>query len=181
MRVTNCPDCGEVVEIPPPTDEDDDTEVTCQICGLSGPASEWQTHAPEDDESLLGRLLPDATIPASVPKSWALRVEQLEDIREVVIELAHQIRLLRQALDEFNQDLPEIVKRWIASLQSDSVPTSPPVPIAARSQAVTSALPTSHPVCESAALPQPASDAKTREPQGRRKAAAARTNQSGLW
>jgi hypothetical protein len=179
MRVTNCPDCGEVVEIPPSTDED--AEVTCQICGLSGPASEWQAYAPEDDDSLLGRPLADATIPASVPKSWALRVEQLEEIREVVIELAHQTRLLRQALDELNQDLPEIVKRWVASLQPDSAPTSLPVSTAARNQPVASTLPTSPAVRELTAPPQPAGNTKAREPQAKREAAASRTNQSGLW
>ena len=73
-----------------------------------------------------------------------LRYEQLEDIREVVVELQHQIRLLRRTLDELNEDLPERVKRWsegwhqeylpveelvnafVASLPAAATPMAPP-------------------------------------------------------
>jgi hypothetical protein len=115
MRVTSCPDCGEVVEIPEKAESKE--EVTCPTCGLSGPADEWRSYAPEDDESLLGRPLAGATIPPTVPRNWAIRIEQLEEIKDVMVELQHQIRLLRQALDELNEDLPERVRRWVASLQ----------------------------------------------------------------
>jgi hypothetical protein len=120
MRVTSCPDCGEVVEIPEKAGSLE--EVTCPTCGLSGPADEWRSYAPEDDDSLLGRPLADATIPATVPRNWAIRIEQLEEIKDVVVELQHQIRLLRQALDELNEDLPDRVKRWIGSLQDARQP-----------------------------------------------------------
>jgi hypothetical protein len=118
MRVTSCPDCGEAVEIPEMAESLE--EVTCPTCGLSGPADEWRTYAPEDDESLLGRPLANATIPATVPRSWAIRIEQLEEIKDVIVELQHQIRLLRQALDELNDDLPDRVRRWVTSLQQPS-------------------------------------------------------------
>jgi hypothetical protein len=181
MRITSCPDCGEVVEIPPPTGEDDDQEVTCQVCGLSAPASEWQAYAPEDDESLLGRPLAAATMPDSMPKSWVLRVEQLEEIREVVTELAYQIRLLRHALDELNQDLPEILQRRLAALGPESASATLRPPAAARPQPVAAAAPTPPPVCSSAEPLQQAGAATTRGPQTKRKASASRTNQSGLW
>ena len=145
MRVTNCPDCGEVVEIPESSDPDD--EVTCPTCGLSGPAEEWRSYAPEDDDSLLGRPLANATIPVTVPRSWAIRIEQLEEIKDVVIELQHQIRLLRQALDELNEDLPDRVIRWVNSLQRQSPPAvladpagtvcEPATPLPAAAQGVT--------------------------------------------
>ena len=77
MRVTNCPDCGEAVELPLSRD-DEDVEVTCPTCGLSGPVEEWWQFEPENNETLLGRPLGDATIPPGMPKPWALRMEQLE-------------------------------------------------------------------------------------------------------
>jgi len=133
MRVTSCPDCGEAVEVPEAMHPAD--EVTCPTCGLSGPAEEWRTYAPEDDESLLGRPLANATIPATVPRSWAIRVEQLEEIKDVVVELQHQIRLLRQALDELNEDMPERVRRWVTSLQERRQPPDSNEPIASHSRA----------------------------------------------
>lgn len=110
MRLKTCRDCGEAVELPLSND-DVDVEVTCPICGLYGPVEEWSQCEAEDHDTLLGRNLVDATIPASVPKRWALRFEQLVEIREVVVPL-HQIRLLRQALDELNEGLPERIQRW---------------------------------------------------------------------
>jgi hypothetical protein len=89
------------------------------------PADEWRSHAPEDDDLLLCRSLANATIPATVPRSWAIRIEQLEEIKDVVVELQHPIRLLRQALDELNDNLPDRVKRWVASLQQQSLPSVP--------------------------------------------------------
>jgi hypothetical protein len=164
MRVTSCPDCGEVVEIPEASDPGD--EVTCPTCGLSGPVEEWRSYAPEDDNSLLGRPLADATIPATVPRSWAIRIEQLEEIKDVVVELQHQIRLLRQALDELNDDLPDRVKRWVASLQ----PQSPPAVLADSASAV----------CEpSTPLPVASEGVTTKQQAGRRSRLA--RNQSALW
>jgi hypothetical protein len=107
MRVTTCPDCGEAVELPL-TSDDADVEVTCQTCGLSGPVEEWWQFEPENNDTLLGRPLGAATIPDSVPRRWALRVEQLEEIREVVVELQFQIRLLRQALEEVCSQCPSV-------------------------------------------------------------------------
>jgi hypothetical protein len=124
MRGTSCPDCGEAVEVPEVMHPGD--EVTCPTCGLSGPAEEWRSYEPEDDESLLGMPLPDATIPATVLRRWAIRVEQLEEIKDVVVELQHQIRLLRQALDELNDDLPERVKRWMTFFHESNAPAETP-------------------------------------------------------
>jgi hypothetical protein len=165
MRLTTCPDCGEAVELPLPNGNAD-MEVTCPICGLCGPVDEWQLE-PEDDKTLLGRNLADATIPASVPKRWALRVEQLEDIREVVVELQHQIRLLRQALDELNEDLPERVKRWFEGWHQEYLPVEELV------NAVVASLPV-------AAKP-PTPPAKSRAGKSPRDGSAATKNQTGLW
>ena len=107
MRVTSCPDCGEAVELPLSSDETD-IEVTCPTCGLSGPVEEWWQFEPENNETLLGRPLGDATIPPGMPKTWALRMEQLEEIRDVVVELQQQIRLLRQALEEICSQCPSM-------------------------------------------------------------------------
>jgi len=123
MRVTSCPDCGEALEIPEVAECLE--EVTCPTCGLSGPADEWRCYAREDDESLLGRPLADATIPATIPRNWAIRLEQLEQIKDVMGELQHQVRLLRQALDELNDDLPDRVRRWVSSLQPQNSQTEP--------------------------------------------------------
>lgn len=167
MRVTTCPDCGEVVEIPPPGADTDDVEVVCQVCGLAAPAGEWWEHVAEEDDSLLGVPLADATIPASVPKRWALRVEQLEEIREVVGELTHQVRLLRQALDELNQDLPERVKHWFEGWHQEYLPVEELV------NAVVASLP------KSAAPYSPAGTSATAK--ARRSTSPAAQNQTGLW
>ncbi len=179
MRLTTCPDCGEAVELPL-SQEDADVEVTCPICGLCGPVEEWWQFEPEDNSTLLGRNLADATIPASVPKRWALRVEQLEEIREVVVELQHQIRLLRQALDELNEDLPERIKRWFDSwhdehLSEQELPEELPSAPAATAP--------SHPATQpAAALPLP-SPSKSRAKTPKRVPASTATsqNQTGLW
>lgn len=164
MRVTSCPDCGEAVEIPEMAESLE--EVTCPTCGLSGPADEWRSHASEDDDSLLGHPLANATIPATVPRSWAIRIEQLEEIKDVVVELQHQIRLLRQALDELNDDLPDRVKRWITSLQQQS---SLLVPNGSVGQ-----------VCEPANThPIAGNGGAGKQQPGRRKGEA--KNQSALW
>ncbi len=107
MRVTSCPDCGEAVELPL-SDDDEGIEVTCPTCGLSGPVEEWRQYEPEDNETLLGRPLGNATISRGMPKTWALRMEQLEEIRDVVVELQLQIRLLRQALEEICSQCPSM-------------------------------------------------------------------------
>ena len=167
MKLTNCPDCGEAVEIPPPRADNDELEITCQTCGLAAPAREWWEYAPEDDDSLLGLPLADATIPASVPKRWTLRTEQLTEIREVVVELQYQIRLLRQALDELNQDLPERVKRWFEGWHQEYLPVEELV------NAVVASLPVS------AAPPPPAGKSPTTK--SRRGASSPIENQSGLW
>ena len=167
MRVTSCPDCGEVVELPASDSDDEQVEVTCPTCGLSGSAEEWHGFTPEDEDTLLGRPLAHATIPATVPRSWSLRVEQLEEIRDVVVELQYQIRLLRQALDELNEDLPERVKRWVASLQSECVPAGLPEQSLA--------------VCRHADPQPPAAKPKVKKPAAKPKATELPTSQSGLW
>lgn len=175
MRLTTCPDCGEAVELPL-SNEDVDVEVTCPICGLCGPVEEWNQFEAEDNDTLLGRNLADATIPASVPKRWALRVEQLEEIREVVVELQHQIRLLRQALDELNEDLPERVKRWFDSWHAEYLPEQE--------------LPQEHPSASAptapsqlAAAPPLPSPTKSRAKSTKRVVAQATASQTqnGLW
>lgn len=180
MRLTTCPDCGEAVELPL-SQEDADVEVTCPICGLCGPVEEWWQFEPEDNTTLLGRNLADATIPASVPKRWALRVEQLEDIREVVVELQHQIRLLRQALDELNEDhLPERIKRWFDSWHSEYLPEqelSEELPSAAAATAP------SQPATQPTVAPPLPGPTKSRAKTSKRVPAsiAASKTQTGLW
>ncbi len=179
MRLTTCPDCGEAVELPL-SKGDADVEVTCPICGLCGPVEEWWQFEPEDNSTLLGRNLADATIPASVPKRWALRVEQLEEIREVVMELQHQIRLLRQALDELNDSLPERIKRWFDTWHSEYLPEAK-VPEQLPPAAVSTA-PSKPAVQPAASLPPPI-PSKSRAKTVKRVAAStvASKNQTGLW
>lgn len=167
MRLTTCPDCGEAVEIPPTRTNHDESEITCQTCGLAAPTSEWWEHASDDDDSLLGLPLADATIPASVPKRWALRTEQLCEIREVVVELQYQIRLLRQALDELNQDLPDRVKRWFEAWHQEYLPVEELV------NAVVASLPAV------AAPPSPAG--KSRSDKSSRDGSPPAKSQAGLW
>jgi hypothetical protein len=166
MRLTTCPDCGEAVELPL-SESDVDVEVTCQICGLAAPVEEWRQYETEENDTLLGRNLADATIPASVPKRWALRYEQLEDIREVVVELQHQIRLLRQALDELNEDLPERIQRWFEAWHQECLPVEEIV------NAVVASLPVT------ATSPPPAS--KSRAAKSPRADSSSAKSQNGLW
>lgn len=167
VKLTNCPDCGEAVEIPPPSADNDELEITCQTCGLAAPAREWWEYAPEDDNSLLGISLANATIAESVPKRWALRTEQLTEIREVVVELQYQIRLLRQALDELNQDLPDRVKRWFGAWHQEYFPVEELV------NAIVASLPVS-------AAPPP-SAGKPRAGKAPRNGPSTAKNQAGLW
>lgn len=165
MRVTSCPDCGEAVELPLSRDNED-LEVTCPTCGLSGPVEEWGQYEPEDNDTLLGRPLGNATISPGMPKTWALRMEQLEEIRDVVVELQLQIRLLRQALDELNDDLPEKIKRWFDSWHGECLPTQPaPAPA----------------VTEQPARPPPPAKTKAGGEKAKRATLSASPSQGGLW